>query len=487
MGLELALGRAVDVAINHDPEAVSMHRANHPGTHHLCQDVFAARPLDVTRGRPVGLAWFSPDCTYFSKARGAKPIRDVRRRDLAWVVVRWAKAVRPRVILLENVEEFRTWGPLVDGRPCPRRRGSTFGRWRRELERAGYVVEWRELRACDFGAPTVRKRLFVIARCDGAPIVWPEPTHGPGRPLPFRTAAECIDWSLPVPSIFDRARPLADNTLRRIARGVRRFVLEAGEPFVVNNLTGAAPRSCERPMATVLTGDHKYLVEPFGLTIRGTSPAHIDASPHTLGGPVRTLTTSAHQALVAPFGVPRHGERPTQEPRCLSMDRPLPTITGTANGASLVGAFLAKHFGGVVGQSLDRPASTVTAKDHHALVTAQLERGAHGRAIVALLERFAPGPLRLDSDGRVLVRAAGQDHALTDLGMRMLAPAELFRCQGFPEGYQITHGSDEFGQPVRLTQTSQVRLCGNSVCPPVVEALVRANAPNLCVAQGGAA
>jgi DNA (cytosine-5)-methyltransferase 1 len=478
MGLEAALGRAVDVAINHDREAVAMHRANHPATRHLCQDVFQAHPLEVTGGRPVGLAWFSPDCTYHSKARGTKPIRDVKRRDLAWVVIRWAQTVRPRVVMLENVEEFKGWGPLVDGRPCPARRGQTFERWVRELRRAGYAVQWRELRACDYGAPTTRKRLFLVARCDGEPIVWPAATHGPGL-LPFATAAECIDWSLPCPSIFERRRPLAENTQRRIAVGLRRFVLDAAEPFLVStnhgDSRGRREYGLEEPMRTICAGARsEALVQPFGLTIRGTSPAHIEASPHDLGAPVRTLTTAAHEALVAPYTVPRHRERVGQAPRCGSVERPLPTITATQNGASLVAAFMVKHFGGVIGQGIDRPASTVTARDHHALVEAALGSRDHSREVVALLERFAPGPLRLDAEGRVLVRAAGEDHPLTDVGMRMLAPAELFLCQGFPAGY-VLGGIDEGGAPVRLTATALTRLVGNSVCPPVVEALVRAN------------
>lgn len=446
IGIEHALGRAVDVAINHDPEAVALHRANHPATRHLCQDVFAARPTDVTGGRPVGLAWFSPDCTYFSKARGGKPIRDVKRRDLAWVVIRWAKTVRPRVILLENVEEFRTWGPLTpEGRPCPERRGRTFGRWVRELRAEGYEVDWRELRACDYGAPTTRKRLFLVARCDGAPIAWPEPSHGPGKRRRYRTAAECLDWSVPVPSIFGRPRPLAEATLRRIAVGTRRYILDDPQPFTVS--------------------------------LRGTAASNIDASATSLGAPLRTITSGgSHHALVAPYGIPRHGEREGQTPRCRSMQRPAPTVTGTANGMSLVAAWLAKHYGGVIGHRPDRSIGTLTTRDHHALAVAQLDpRADRGVEVAALIDRLAPGAVRRDAEGRLVVSVDSQEHALVDLGMRMLEPVELFRCQGFPANYVVDRGVDELGATVALTKATQTRLCGNSVAPPVVEALVRAN------------
>lgn len=450
IGIELALGRAVDIAVNHDPEAVAMHRVNHPSTRHYCQDVFAVDPLLATGGRPVGLAWFSPDCTYFSKARGAKPIRDVKRRDLAWVVIRWARAVRPRVIMLENVEEFRGWGPLVEGRPCPERRGQTFQRWISELRGEGYEVQWRELRACDYGAPTVRKRLFLIARCDGKPIAWPEPTHGPGRAVPYRTAAECIDWSLSCPSIFERLRPLAQKTLQRIATGVRRFVLESGQPFAVH------------------------------LTHWGEEP------PIDLDAPAPTVTGAnrGETALVSAFAVPRYGERPTQDPRCISLERPLPTVVGTGNGATLVAAFLAKHFGGVVGQRADSPASTVTAKDHHALVEVAIAaQGDHGREVATLVDRLAPGAMLRDAEGRPLVRINGAEFALLDIGMRMLSPRELFACQGFPNGYVIHAGRDDRGHVYTLTKTAQVRLCGNSVCPPVARALLRTNCQDMTVKE----
>lgn len=397
-GIELALGRHVDVAVNHDPEAVLLHQANHPQTQHYVSDVFEVDPHAVTRGRPVGLLWASPDCTYHSKARGGKPHRDRnrarRRRGLAGVVVRWARAVRPRVICLENVEEFRQWGPLLDdGTPCEVRRGSSFLRWVAQLRNAGYSIEWRELRAYHYGAPTTRKRLYLVARCDGLPIVWPDPTHDDpathyvraGKRLPWRTAAECIDWSIPCPSIFERARPLAENTMRRIARGVMRHVVNVSRPF--------------------LSGD--------------------------------------------------------------------------------VAAFLAKHYGGVIGQALTRPIGTVTTVDHHSLVTASTD-GDHHSDVRALLVKYYGSerdgcdlrePLHtittVDRFGLVTMR--GEQREIADIGLRMLAPRELYRAQGFPDSYQISRGADGS----TLTQRAQVRMCGNSVCPPVAAAIVRANAADM--------
>jgi len=243
-GIEWALGRSPDIAVNHNKKAVLMHQINHPHTKHYCESVFDVVPQEVCAGRPVGHLWMSPDCTHFSKAKGSKPVSK-RVRGLAWVGKRWAATVRPRVIFLENVEEFTTWGPLVringNMHPCKKRSGRTFRTFVRELQRLGYAVEWRTMRACDYGAPTIRKRLFLVARCDGEAIVWPEPTHGdPGKDgvkggqlLPWRTAAECIDWSIPCPSIFTRKKPLADNTLRRIARGIQRYVIDNPAPFIV--------------------------------------------------------------------------------------------------------------------------------------------------------------------------------------------------------------------------------------------------------------
>jgi DNA (cytosine-5)-methyltransferase 1 len=337
-GIEMALGRSPDIAINHDHEALAMHEANHPDTIHLCDNVWQVDIAKEVAGRHVALAWFSPDCKHFSKAKGGKPV-EKNIRGLAWVVLKWAGIAKPDVIVLENVEEFQTWGPLVDNQPCPRRKGMTFRRWVTQLRNLGYQVDWRELRACDYGAPTIRKRLFVIARRDGREIIWPEPTHGPAGNLflkPYRTAAECIDWSIPCPSIFGRKRPLAEATLRRIAMGLKRYVIDAKEPFIVN-----------------LT--HGGRLEPISEPLRTTTTAHRGA-----------------KAIIVPSLIQTgYGEREGQAPRVPGLDKPLGTCVGSGNHA-LVAAFLAKHYGGVVGSDLDEPIGTVTAVDHHSLVSSHI-------------------------------------------------------------------------------------------------------------------
>ena len=312
-GIELATGRSVDIAINHDPAAIAMHRANHPSSKHYCENVWDVDPVEACAGRPVGLAWFSPDCKHFSKAKGGKPVEKAIR-GLAWVAIRWAKLVRPRVIILENVEEFTTWGPLLDNRPDPKRKGQTFRRFVHALKRYDYRVEWNELRACDYGAPTIRKRFFLIARCDGLPIVWPEPTHGDPSTLfvasgmlhPWRTAAEIIDWTIPCPSIYDRKKPLCENTMRRIARGLRKFVLEHPQPYIVD--------------------DH-----------------------------------------IAPFLIQYHTEQSGKEVRGQAVDKPLMTAD-SSNRYGLVTALLIKYYGQGEGQSLREPLHTITAKDRFGLV-----------------------------------------------------------------------------------------------------------------------
>lgn len=441
-GIEWALGRSPDIAINHSPEAIAMHRLNHPATRHFCEDVWQVDPREATGGRPVGLAWFSPDCTHFSKAKGGKP-RSKKIRGLAWVVYHWAKAVRPRVICLENVEEFADWGPLLDdGRPCPVRRGMTFRRWWRQLENLGYELDARELKACDYGAPTSRKRLFVIARCDGQPIRWPEPTHGHGL-APYRTAGECIDWSLPCPSIFGRRKPLAEATLRRIAAGVMRYVVNARQPFLV------------------MTIDHQSS-EP-GSAIRGADD------------PLSTITTKARHCVVAPTLIQTgYGERPGQAPRVPGLEKPLGTAVAGGQKHALVAAFLARHFTGVVGRGLEHPTPTITATDHHSLVTATLATDRREQVAAFLVAYYGnekhgrslaePMGTIVSRDRFGLVTVHGQPHYIADIGLRMLVPRELYRAQGFPDDVQL-----------RGSTRSQVALCGNSVSPPVAAAIVRAN------------
>jgi DNA (cytosine-5)-methyltransferase 1 len=447
LGISWALGRHPDVAINHNAEAVSMHRMNHPATHHYTEDVWKVDPREATGGRPVGLMWLSPDCKHFSKAKGGKPVSR-KIRGLAWVAVRWAEAVRPRVICLENVEEFQSWGPLADdGKPCPRRRGLTFKQFTGRLRNLGYQVEWRELRAADYGAPTTRKRLFLVARCDGALIRWPSPSHQRHQ---WRAAAECIDWSLPCPSIFDRSRPLAENTLRRIAAGVKRFVLESPRPFVVNMAHGGKVEDINGPISTIATekGGCRALVSP-------------------------TLIQAGY------------GEREGQAPRVPGLHKPLGTIVNGQKHA-LVAAYLARHFTGVAGRDLRSPVPTVTAVDHHSLVTAELgaiaDRREQVRAfLVAYFGNEKDGvnlhdPMRTVTarDRFGLVTVHGVDYAIVDIGMRMLQPRELFRAQGFPDTYEIDCGIDDAGEIVPLTKTAQVRMCGNSVVPQMAEAIVRA-------------
>lgn len=428
-GIEWALDRSPDIAINHDAEAIAMHAANHPTTKHYCEDVWQVDPLEATGGRPVGLAWFSPDCTHFSKAKGGKP-RSQKIRGLAWVVYRWAKAVRPRVICLENVEEFADWGPLLDdGKPDPLLAGATFHRWWKQLENLGYVLDRRELRACDFGAPTSRKRLFVIARCDGQPIRWPDATHGKGL-QPYHTAAEVIDWSLECPSIFERKKPLADATLRRIAHGVMRYVINAKQPYLVMSI------------------DHQSSGPSGGLA--GSDD------------PLTTVTSKARHCLVSPTLIQTgYGEREGQAPRVPGLHKPLGTLMAQGQKHGLVAAFLAKHYGGVVGQPMDKTIGTVTAKDHHSLVQAFLLKYYGSDQNPQMLE-----PLHtITAKHRFgLVTVHGEKYHIADIGMRMLQPPELFRAQGFPDDVKLIG-----------TKTSQIRLCGNSVSPPVAAAIVRAN------------
>lgn len=501
LGIQMALGRGPDVAINHDPAAVAMHAANHPGTAHHCKSVFDVSPLEAAAGRPVGLLHASPDCTHFSRAKGGRPVSP-RVRDLAWVVVDWASWVRPRVITLENVSEFVTWGPVCPEKlqPIREQAGETFREFIGQLQRLGYAVEWRTLNAADFGAPTSRRRLFLVARCDGQPIRWPEPTHGPGRPLPWRTAAECIDWSIPCPSIFDRKRPLAEKTLQRIARGIVRYVLEDPAPFVVQVQHGRDDfrgQPLDRPLTT-LTERHGFgLVTPF-LAPRYGERAGQDPRTMPVDAPMPTIVPTGNGgSLVAPFLTKYHGLK-GDESRAHGMDQPTRTLD-TSNRYGLVSAFLARHYGGVVGQDLERPVSTVTARDHHSLVACHISKwygngtgsladaplptvtsgggcgNSHLGLVAAFLARYNRTGIgqRLDEPiatvmsrdrfAAVTVMIDGETYAIADIGMRMLEPRELARAQGFPDSYVLT-GS----------KAQQVARLGNSVCPPVAQALVRA-------------
>ncbi len=482
-GIERALGRSPDIAINHNAEALAMHAANHPTTRHYCESVWDVDPVEVCAGRRVGLAWFSPDCKHFSKAKGGKPVEKAIR-GLAWVAVKWAKTVRPRVIVLENVEEFADWGPVLeDGRPCPMRKGHTFRRFVRQLSNCGYTVDWQEIRACDYGAPTIRKRLFLIARCDGQPIVWPEPTHGRGL-LPYRTAAECIDWSIPCPSIFERTRPLAENTLRRIARGVQRYVVEAAEPFIapVTHAGDARVHSINEPLRTITSAQRGEfaLVSPTLVEIGyGERPANwrcVACGVTYDRSDLPTCGCSKCGSESDPIAVPG------QAPRAPGLGKPLGTVVAGGRKHALVAAFLAKHYTGVIGSPMDDPMHTVTATDHNALVTSHLLPAPfHAAEVRAFLVKYYGNerdgisvrePLHTipTHDRFGLVTVHGVDYAIVDIGMRMLEPHELYRAQGFPPEYRI----DIEHQGKRLSKAAQVRMCGNSVCPPAAEAIVAA-------------
>lgn len=567
-GIEMALGVSPDIAINHDDVALAMHEANHPATRHLHNNVWKVDPDEIEG--PIGLGWFSPDCKHFSKAKGGKPV-EKGIRDLAWVVVRWARRRNggPRVIILENVEEFQTWGPLAaDNRPCPDRKGNTFKRWIGELKRLGYKVDWRELRACDYGAPTIRKRLFLIARRDGEPIVWPKPTHGApdsegvksGALLPWRTAAEIIDWSLPCPSIFDTSaeimakyglravRPLQAATMARIAKGVKRYVLDAARPFIVNLTHHGEGQSqgIDDPLATVTAAHRgeKAIITPFvsaaqqgGSTRPADKPIHtVTASTkdqnqviapfltkfraNSIGSgieePVPTVTANSfikRPGGAAPIGVVgahlmtmRNAGKPFN-----GADEPTHTITSGGAHIHLVAAFLAQHNidgrngEGNPGRPVDAPVSTILQSgSHQGLVAANLLRqfgtgvgsamdepartvmadgGGKTQLSAAFLQKYygvdqdprLDEPLHTattkDRFGLVTVMIEGEPYVITDIGMRMLSPRELFRAQGFPDSYIIDRRPD--GTPI--SKTDQVAKCGNSVCPPLAMALVKAN------------
>lgn len=544
LGIELAIGRPVDFAINHSPAAIAMHMANHPATEHYREDVWGVDPQAVTQGRALGLLWASPDCTHHSNARGGKP-KDKNIRGLAWVVTRWAAKARPRVIMLENVREFESWGPLNRRRhPRKARKGETFRRFVGQLQALGYEVQFRKLIAANYGAPTSRLRLFMIARCDGEPITWPEPTHAPresaevraGLLAPWRAAHECIDFDIPCPSIFltrdqGRAigvnRPLVPATLRRIATGLRRFVLAAPEPFIVGAAySGANGQYVDRATVPLTAGTQRPahgLVVPYLVGITHSK------SEGNIGGPrdpLRTVTTSkgGEQALIYPTLVQTgYGERDGQAPRALDIGGPLGTIVASGGKHAIVEAaalradFVAKHFGDRgqrPGVPMDEPIGTVTAVDHHSLVSSNLVKlygtndgssnhepmptvtatGQHLAEVRAFLVAYfgqerdggaLADPMRtVTSKERFgLVYVQGEPYEIVDIGMRMLTPRELFRAQGFPERYGIDVWVPEHFDPAAgrwkkagwMKKTEQIAACGNSVPPAFSRALVAAN------------
>ena len=571
-GIELAAGRVVDIAINHDQDAILMHKTNHPYTEHYQASVWDIDPRDVCRGRSVGLAWFSPDCKHFSKAKGAALV-DRNIRGLAWIVLRWAALVRPRVIMLENVEEFQTWGPVRKGKPVKSKAGQTFRKWKHQLSALGYAIEHRELVAADYGAPTTRKRFVLIARCDGRPIVWPERTHAPsksddvmsGKCKPWRSAAEIIDWSLPCYSIFatkqelkDRygvkaVRPLAENTLRRVIRGVDKFTIKNAEPFIVptgyGERNGQAPRvhDINAPLSTVVSTVKQNVCEPvlspFSVECNHGGDGHtrsVDEPVNTVTGkytggvcetifapftfsntggsvggdaeePVRTIRTAGGQILASANLIQYHTEQ-TESVRANGVFAPIQTVDAS-NRYGLTTAHLTEYYGNGVPVCVNEPMHTATSHDREALTAVHIaefngqdigqkpERplrtitasAGEFAAVHARIVRYEPGSgvgfwpeirgllnrfcgYTLADDELLLIRIREIWYFILDIGLRMLTPRELYNAMGFPPDYIIDH--DYQGNEYK--KSKQVARCGNAVCPPMAEAVVRANLPEWC-------
>ncbi|WP_336334665.1 DNA cytosine methyltransferase [Pseudomonas putida] len=566
-GLEMGLGRPVTVAKNHSPAAISMHTANHPAARHFTTDVFEGDPDEECQGRAVGWFHMSPDCTHHSQAAGGQP-RKREIRNLSWIGLKWAGKKRPRVISLENVKQILQWGPLIAKRdkatgrvmkldgtvatvgervpvqqqflvPDPKRRGITWRRFVHLLEGMGYQVEWRIIKACDFGAPTSRERLFMIARCDGQPIVWPEPTHAknPAKgQQKWRTAADCIDWSVPSKSIFGRKKELAAATLRRVAKGMKKFVLDNPQPFIVPiaNWSGELAQSAHEPLRTITSW-------PRGGSFAMASPIMVGAGgpiyaghPVTADQPMGTLMTRSHRALASAHlvkfrfnseGTPvtepvptitsgGNYKRPAGAAHAMGVctafieqanggfnttpakgaDEPLTTVTNTGSQQRLVTASLATLRRNCVGRAVDEPVPTMTAgAEHHALVEYKLspehEEGAlrvaaflisyYGTENTSAADAPAPTITTKDRLGLVTVFVKGTPYVIVDICLRMLQPHELYRAQGFPASYIIDKGAD--GKP--FTKTEQVHMCGNSVSPPAMAELARANDPWKTVAD----
>lgn len=581
-GIRAALGRDPDVAVNHDPEAISMHTVNHHDTMHFTADVFEIDPKTIFPEYPVGLLWASPACTHFSKARGSKPVCK-QLRSLAWIVVKWARLRKPAQIYLENVEEFTDWGPVLDdGQPCPIRKGETFTRFVSELQKLGYDVEWREVKAHEYGAPTIRKRLFMVARCDGKEIVWPEPTNGDpkspevksGKRKPFRTAAEIIDWSIPGNSIFMRTeeikakklrikRPLKDTSLRRIGKGLNKFVFKNPDPYTVDQswivkyYKGVVGSSINDPLPTVTTADHNALstakLTPFVSTYFGERNGEADGRGATLDKPLSTITSGGmRHSLISPvlIGIDNGSSKSAswspeaplttivtenrhalvenhlvQLPHIVrdfkssigsNMNDPIGTITTQGNGKAalcvshavkfrgtnygypmsdpvhtitaagthqgLVTSYLNSFYGNAedVGSSMDDPLRTVMTKDRFGKVDVVLDPVTGALWDSETMERIISvrefiqtycGDDLSDDERMGIVTIKGLRYQIVDISLRMLKPRELYNAQGFRPDYIIDRTVDH--KPI--TGTAQVRMVGNSVCPPAAEAIIRAN------------
>lgn len=579
-GIEAAIGRSVDIAINHDPDAIAMHKVNHPATKHYCENIWEVDPVDACEGNPVALAWFSPDCRHFSRAKGGKPV-DKNIRGLAWVAIKWAHAVRPKVIMLENVPEIQTWGPLgEDGKPVKDRIGETFEGFilalttgipadhpaykemcdalsiREDSKTAlrlrkglGYDVEYRTLRSCDYGAPTTRTRFYMIARSDERPITWPEATHAPkdseavrqGCKLPYHTAAECIDWSIPAQSIFERDKPLAENTLRRIARGIKKFVIDNPEPFIVNYKFDNEPQSADSPLSTVTAVNNHYLVtptlvpigygerenqaprvnsvdEPLGTIV--TSGKHYLVTPYltkfqqnsvgnSLNNPIDTVMAGAQRfGLVAPTLIQYHSETDKDEVRGQELTEPLMTVDTSPRYALSVAQIMKNYIGEYAAPESTANASPGTAptSNDKALVAAHIMTmrnnmdgqpvdeplstvscsGAHHAEVQAFLVKyFSNGAAKPINEPLDTVTTKDRFALVTIHGEEYIITDIKMRMLQPRElfnaqGFPKDYviDHDAFGHP--YTKTKQVARCGNAVTPPVPAALVRANLPEYC-------
>lgn len=525
-GIAQAIGRHVDIAVNHSPTAIAIHKANHPTTEHFCQDIRSLWPSAATRLRPVGGAWFSPDCKEYSKAKGG-PVKDRHIRALSDEVEVWLKETQPRVAYLENVEEYETAGPLDEhGHEIKEMRGVPFKRRVARWRRLGYRVQWRKLRACDYGAPTVRRRLYVLMRRDGLPIVWPKPTHGHpdspavkrGRLHPWRTAAECIDWSITCLSIFDRKRELADATKRRIAHGVMRYVVDAGRPFIVPVTHAGSVRvhNIDDPMRTVTCANRGELmiadpmVAPF-VTFgqQGGRNRPADALMHTI-----CASTKDTNGIVTAFLSSFYGS--DKKNGAGDPSAPLRTVRAEGQHHALVAAHIEQANGGprmrnAAGRAANVPLSTVTTSgsQQRLVQTTLVEQDALPPEMLAravMTAAFLVKYYGTDGDNEtaqsqavdrpmdtvttkarfavVTVTIDATTYVVVDIGLRMLTPRELARAQGFPENYVLDPVVRKFlrGKWVerKLTISEQISAIGNSVCPPVARALVAANQAEFC-------
>lgn len=539
-GIELATGRIVNIAVNHDRAAIEMHERNHPYTTHYCEDIWQVDPREATHGLPVALAWFSPDCKHFSKAKGGAPVSK-NIRGLAWVAVRWAATVRPRVLFLENVEEFMTWGPLKNGQPIKEQSGRTFHSFVNALKKLGYEVDWRVMTASEYGAPTSRKRFYLVARCDGQPIVFPKPTHGKGAGLlPFRTAAECIDFSLRDTSIFNRRRPLSLNTLKRIARGLDKFVIKSPSPYIISNNTRNAPHGIDEPLPTITTGNRNYLLAP---TLAGISQTgggdrvqsvekplrticakneHIVSSAYLtkyFGGdtqagasvdkPMPTVTAIDHNALVSVFLSSRHGDG--SDGRGKSVNEPLPTVTATDHN-ELVSPYLVKYYSGEEqAQSVDAPLHTITVEPRFYEAAAHIctlrhnmdgqsareplstitAKASHHAAVKSYLAKYRGGGSAFGNWEQVrelLNKYAGYNIKDDEILIFDINGDEFFIYDigmRMLEPFELAAAQ---GFPpdyvlkvsASYSKKAQIARIGNSVCPIMAEVLVRANLPEIC-------